>query len=264
MTSPETSPTPHSDPVLLLGGCEGRLLLGLCRLQPGQPARLLAGQQWEAPGRMADILGPALDQMLRLLKLNPRDLGGVACLRGPGSFTGLRIVLAFAEGLRLPGSLPAAGLSHLEALARSAQDLLGPRTVVVTHARTRQVHAQEFQGLAPVCDPAVLDLDLARELVLAVDPGRTTVLGSGLRRNPSLAQELAAAGVRLLDERRDEPDLQAVADLAAEAPFTAEPLTPLYLRPADAEENLDRIAHLRGLSREEADRILASARLDPD
>jgi tRNA threonylcarbamoyl adenosine modification protein YeaZ len=241
----------------LLGGCERSLLLGVCRPEPDSPARLLAAQQWEAPGRMADLLAPAMKQMLELLQLAPSELGGVACLRGPGSFTGLRIVLAFAEGFRLPWGLPAAGLSHLEALVRSAAPLLTERSVVLTHARTRQVYAQPFINQTASAEPEALDLDQARRLVLEKAPADTTALGSGLRRNPSLAQNLERAGVRLLDARFDEPSPQAVAEMAAAAEFRDDPVAPMYLRPSDAEENLERIAAARGVSVEQARRSLS-------
>jgi tRNA threonylcarbamoyl adenosine modification protein YeaZ len=244
----------------VLGGCERRLTLGVFKAEPGPKAQLLAAQQWEATGRMAEVLGPALAQMLGLLKLAPEDIGALACLRGPGSFTGLRIVLAFAEGFSLPRRLPRAGLSHTEALVRSARGSLTRRSVVLTHARTRQVYVQVFEDLAAVSDVRVMDIAAAQGLVLQGPSNQTTALGSGLRRNAALAQALKEAGVRLLDDSFDEPSVQAMADLALEAEFRDEPVAPLYLRPSDAEENLAGVARSRGLSPEQADQALAAAR----
>ena len=55
----------------------------------------------------------------------PRDLGGVVALRGPGSFTGLRIGLATALGFHQALGVPALALSTLEALAASSLGELG-------------------------------------------------------------------------------------------------------------------------------------------
>lgn len=264
MISLEASTTLPSDPILLLGGCERRLTLGIFKAEPGPKARLLAAQQWEATGRMAEILGPALERMLELLKLTPEGIGGLVCTRGPGSFTGLRIVLAFAEGFSLPRRLPRTGLSHMEALVRSARSRLAKRSVVLTHARTRQVYVQVFEGLAPASKISVVDVAEAQQIALQGPPAQTTALGSGLRRNTGLAKALEDGGVRLLDDRFDEPCAQAMADFALEAEFRDEPIEPLYLRASDAEENLAGIARSRGLSPEQAGRALDAARSPRD
>ena len=49
-----------------------------------------------------------------------RDLGGIAVLRGPGSFTGLRIGLATVLGLHQALGVPATAIPSLPVLAASA------------------------------------------------------------------------------------------------------------------------------------------------
>jgi tRNA threonylcarbamoyl adenosine modification protein YeaZ len=50
----------------------------------------------------------------------PADLGGIVALRGPGSFTGVRIGLATAFGFHQALGIPATGLSTFEILAVAA------------------------------------------------------------------------------------------------------------------------------------------------
>ena len=68
---------------------------------------------------------------------------------GPGSFTGLRVGLAFAQGLGAALDLPVVGISTLEALARSADRGTGT-TAAVIDARRGQVYLQRFRGAALV------------------------------------------------------------------------------------------------------------------
>jgi hypothetical protein len=61
----------------------------------------------------------------------PADLGGIVALRGPGSFTGVRIGLATAFGFHQALGIPATGLSTFEILAAAAE---APEGTVVLSA----------------------------------------------------------------------------------------------------------------------------------
>lgn len=58
-----------------------------------------------------------LDRLLRRHRLSGPDLDGLAVVTGPGSFTGIRIGLAAAQGLADSWSKPLIGLHALELLA---------------------------------------------------------------------------------------------------------------------------------------------------
>jgi tRNA threonylcarbamoyladenosine biosynthesis protein TsaB len=66
----------------------------------------------------AQTLLEDVDAPLRQGGAHPRDLDVLAVGVGPGSFTGVRIGLATAQGLALALGLPGAGVSTLAALAR--------------------------------------------------------------------------------------------------------------------------------------------------
>lgn len=145
----------------------------------------------------------------------------IAVTVGPGSFTGLRVGIAFAKGLGLARDRPVVGVESLHAIAASA-DRKG-RGCAVIDARRGQVYARVFDGADPLGPPEALTLEdlTARcdELAWIAGPGA-----------PLLAEYFPDA---VLDVRLG-PDPLAVARLGAEADPTAHPADPIYLRAPDA------------------------------
>lgn len=87
------------------------------------------------------------------------DVQGLAVSIGPGSFTGLRIGLAFAKGLAYAGRVPLAAVSTLEALAWAADAPPGVRICAALDARKQEVYAALFEA---TCDgPRRLGADVA-------------------------------------------------------------------------------------------------------
>jgi tRNA threonylcarbamoyladenosine biosynthesis protein TsaB len=68
------------------------------------------------PGH-SEILMTALDMLLKTAGLPPEELGGVVCMKGPGSFTGLRIGFSAAKGLAFSLGIPFAAVSTLDCMA---------------------------------------------------------------------------------------------------------------------------------------------------
>jgi tRNA threonylcarbamoyl adenosine modification protein YeaZ len=259
MTSSAPSSASRPDLVAVLGAAEERLHLVIGRDVDGELVLEMA-QEWRAPMRAMALLAPSLHAALSLLG-GPGRLKGLACVRGPGSFSGLRVVLSFAEGMKAGLGLPLGGLSHLHVLALSAPKFPDGTLAVVTHARRGLVHVQAFfaPSLDPLCDVRVLSVP---EAIAAIEelPGPVRVLGSGLRRNAQAFAALATS-VQTLDQRFDHPLPEALLEAARLATFSLDPVEPLYVRPSDAEENLPQIAAGRGLSPDEAARMLEKARL---
>ena len=151
---------------LLLNAAEGRIQCLLAqqeapKQQGKNPAVLsqVSFQEWHAPSQGAELLTPMLENTLQLLAVAPRQITHIAVVRGPGSFTGVRLVLATAAGLSRAVGAALAGLDYLPLLAFSAAKpimeaaCLRPEGIaffeslrfwVVTHARRNLVHAQCF------------------------------------------------------------------------------------------------------------------------
>lgn len=142
---------------------------------------------------------------------------------GPGSFTGLRVGLAFAQGLGAALNIPVVGVSTLAALARSGDAGRG-RTAAVIDARRGQVYLQTFKDGVPESEPEALGLEAATVQLAATKDLAWTLVGSGA----SLVAEDAAVSPVV----NPAPEALAALALAAD-PSEAAP-APLYLRAPDA------------------------------
>lgn len=147
---------------------------------------------------------------------------------GPGSFTGLRVGLAFAQGLGAALDRPVVGISALDGLAASL-DGDGAPVAALIDARRGQVYAKFFvDGLAVGPDEALTLEEAAR---------RTAALGPGVRLVGGGAAVLIQAFPDLtvaMPDVRVAPSPRALARLAAAADPTDHPPRPLYLRAPDA------------------------------
>jgi len=88
----------------------------------------------EAVTKHSQLAMELIDDLFKKAGITPKDLNGVLCMGGPGSFTGLRIGYSIAKGLALSLSIPFAPVPTLECIAhneRFAKNL----TLAVIEAR---------------------------------------------------------------------------------------------------------------------------------
>jgi tRNA threonylcarbamoyladenosine biosynthesis protein TsaB len=242
------------------GGRQGPWLV-LCGVAPvltvtlGRPGLVLAHETAQVTGRAAETLAPLIADVLARPGLAPAALAGLACVRGPGSFTGIRVVLATALGLSVGSGVPMAGLDYLPLLAASAARRATGVVVVVTHARTDLVCLQSFladDGVLPLGPPEALSVaEAAARVAEAAAVGPLFLTGDGAERHRQLLGAAAPLAV-FLGEAGLVPDAEVLLAAASRADYGFAPVSPLYLRPCDAEENLAAFAAVRGLSPSDA------------
>lgn len=167
-------------------------------------------------------LAPMARQVMGEAGLAFSGLERIGVTVGPGSFTGLRVGVAFAKGLASALGIPAVGVGALEALAADTPGL----SFAAIDARRDQVYLQGFEDGRALMAPDVLPVGTAAARLAEIAGGRAlTLVGSG---GPLLAE--AAPGATLV--AAEGCDARAVARLASLKPVT--PLRPLYLRAPDA------------------------------
>lgn len=257
-------------PELILNAAEGALQLLIT-----EDEALLCAQEWRKADRATEILAPALDGMCRALGLKPAGFRRIACVRGPGSFTGIRLVLTTAAALRRAGGARLAGLDYLQALATSVAQRqrlpYGAAVWTLTHARRNLLHCQPFMAYGPripaqpaspveLCPPQ----EALRRIMSATpappegatQPQRVLVCGSGLARNAAVFAALPGMGelplpadavVTALPDLTL-PDAAALCLLARHGDYFDKDVEPLYVRPCDAVENLPDLAPRLGMT----------------
>ena len=124
---------------------------------------------WESQHHHTVELAPAIEKLFHQTGTNHSDLTGLAAAIGPGSFTSLRIGLAFAKGMSLALNIPVVGVPSLDVIA-AAQPLDERPMLAVLHAGRRRLAYATYkvEGDAWVAqdEPSVAD---ARELVRTIE-----------------------------------------------------------------------------------------------
>lgn len=190
--------------------------------------RVLAARSEAMARGHQERLTPLVAELLAEAGLKPAELDRIGVTVGPGSFTGLRVGLAFAKGLGMALGRPVAGMGTLEALASSLAFPGGEEgvTVAAIDARRGQIYVQLFRGDGALTAPEALTVADAEALVRGHGrPARLVGSGASL-----LVQAFPEAAV----DPRPGADPVALARMTAAAPKPVGPPRPVYLRAPDA------------------------------
>ena len=142
---------------------------------------------------------------------------------GPGSFTGLRVGLAFAKTLALALDRPCVGIGSLEALAADEPGF----NAAVIDAKRGQVYLQVFEDGRALRAPDALDVGVAAARLAELwRGGPARLIGSGAALLDGVIPGAALTA-------REAPDPVALARIAARRASLTPP-RPLYLRAPDA------------------------------
>jgi len=214
---------------------------GVCEARDGNPARSHAER---LPGDLLALLGAH--------GLTTGDVDVLAVVTGPGSFTGLRVGVAAAQGFALAGGTRTLGIPTLDALVTSwrlAHDedaqvvacLDGQRGEVFLSA-VDVVAGRPLEMCASLIEPGVERPDAAAaRIAAAIDPARRLVIvGDGAVRYGSVLRERLPAA-ELVDAPRPLAEAAAVLAVARSGQAgSPHALRAVYLRRPDVEIARDR------------------------
>jgi tRNA threonylcarbamoyladenosine biosynthesis protein TsaB len=100
-------------------------------------AQIVAEMIWQSRQHHTVDLAPALMELLKRAEVKISELQALSVAIGPGSFTSLRVGLAFVKGLALARKLPLIGIPSLDILASAQPAVKMPLACILQAGRTR-------------------------------------------------------------------------------------------------------------------------------
>ena len=216
-----------SSPVVLaLDTCFGPVSAAIADRSGRLIAHLMADN---VAGKQAETLPPLVEQLFRQAGCAYSDISRVVITVGPGAFTGVRVGLAFAKGLKIATGAEVIGVSSLECLALQARER------VPGHGAASVIDAKRSEVYLYVCDshgveiiaPVLLTVTDACSLLQSRLPSGSSVVGSGVDLIDS------SIGVRL-QPNCIALDVRTLATFGAKLSVAGRPAEPTYLREPDA------------------------------
>lgn len=126
-----------------------------CAVALSRDDAVLACHREEMSKGQAERLFPMIEESLAATGVRPSDLDAIAVATGPGNFTGVRICVSAARGLALSCSIPALGVSVLEALAFGRDGVV----TATLDARGGRIYAQSFADGTALGAPILCDAE---------------------------------------------------------------------------------------------------------
>lgn len=183
-----------------------------------------------APRLQTQLLLPMIDELLAQAQLSASALTAIAYSRGPGSFTGVRIAAAAAQGLAFGWDLPVIAISSLQTLAQTAYRLAGHTHVLAAFdARMNEIYLGAYTLQDNIMQPMFADVLCSPQQVPAVTQGSWALVGDGASYNAQLQTQVTTIHHVQTDIYPHAADLAVLASIIghAQAPELA---LPVYLR----------------------------------
>ncbi|ANM32462.1 hypothetical protein ABI59_23905 [Acidobacteria bacterium Mor1] len=202
--------------------------LALVEAEEGEPLRTVADVGLAVRKSHTSHLLALLETLLEHAGWSKSSIDGYAASRGPGSFTGVRVGLGTVRGLALAADRPALGVVTLEAMAES----MGPAEidrVPMLDAGRGEVYFGRYDAAS--CPPREIEPPTVASADAAWAGGAGVYFGPGADVYADRCPGRVARSPRRVAEGVSRLALLKLRQGAVDA----EGLSPLYLRPPDAE-----------------------------
>ena len=203
---------------------------------------------WNIPNQGTEILAPIINLFNDYLPDKMEIIDKIACVVGPGSFTGIRLGLTTVHALTRSLKVKSTGINSLEAIAfeAMARHRLANGSIIwaLTAAHRNFVQVQKYESMTDKVlaktEPALVEVNELASQIKDTD----YLSGSALSRYPDLAN--LVLNKHFLCDITSYSD-EVLMTMARSASYSEKDVEPIYVRHADAEDNLERLATRQGL-----------------
>ena len=213
----------------------------LCSVCFWDKGRALIEYNLEMPMQHNALVGQFVNKGLRFLAQEAerpaygiRDISLVVVALGPGSFTGLRIGLSFAQGFCFANDIPIVGLSNHRILAAQAAQWQG-KVYTLIEARRNEVYLAQMEGVY-LGYPEIGKHQIVKKenLTQIIEPGSQVIAAANLSLKKDIADRFTEQNIIFLANRSYSAKL--LAELGQkkseiEGPDSVSDIEPLYIRP---------------------------------
>ena len=206
-----------------------------CSVAISAGQEILAYEEDLRPSMQAEILILLIERALQLINYDYQDIDYLALTNGPGSFTGIRIGLATAEGILISTNIQGLAISNFEMSYYRLQRQVKyfDKAVILLNAYRQQLYYQEFDlagnkgnyGLIDINKISNLFTDTKKKIVCT--GSGTSEVYNQIEQNvnitilPRFAKINATQVCKYADEKINKGEVN-------------QDIGPLYIRPPDA------------------------------
>jgi len=123
--------------------------------------KILREKEWISENNESEKLMPEIDDLLKNKKIKYDDLEGIIVVKGPGSFTGLRVGVSVANAIAYVQKIPVYGIDSFKFLRAKNED--DEIEVIVLFAGRSEVYVQLTAKSEPVIYKVEEAVDVLKE-----------------------------------------------------------------------------------------------------
>lgn len=184
-------------------------------------------------------LMPALDALLQRCGVALQDVGAVGCSVGPGSFTGLRVGVAAAQGIAAARDLPCVAVPTLDSLAWQAPHA-GVQLCPLISARKGWIYTRLFAWNDDAPQPQSDELYIETDELVPLIQEKTLFYGPAAPTHHDMLAEVLGDEYVKAPDTLNTPNPAVLAELAFlkfqnGGAVSADALLPHYLAVSQAE-----------------------------